>query len=76
MCVEQSNIEKGLDQWINSVLHIRGGLVAQKTENLPAGETEFHPQVGKISWRRAWQPPPAFVPGEVHGQRSLVGYSP
>ena len=26
--------------------------------------------------QRAWQPPPAFLPGESHGQRSLVGYSP
>ena len=27
-------------------------------------------------WRRARQPTPAFLPGESHGQRSLVGYSP
>ena len=27
------------------------------------------------SWRRAWQPTPEFLPGESHGQRSLVGYS-
>ena len=25
---------------------------------------------------RAWQPTPVFMPGESHGQRSLVGYSP
>ena len=31
--------------------------------------------VRKISWRRAWQPTPVFLPGESHGQRSLVGYS-
>jgi len=31
---------------------------------------------GKIPWRRAWQPTPVFLPGESHGQRSLVGYSP
>ena len=30
----------------------------------------FDPWVGKIPWRRAWQ----FMPGESHGQRSLVGY--
>ena len=36
----------------------------------------FHPWVGKIPWRRAWQPTPVFLPGESHGQRSLVGYSP
>ena len=26
-------------------------------------------------WRREWQPIPVFLPGESHGQRSLVGYS-
>ena len=31
----------------------------------------FDPWVGK-----PWQPPLAFLPGEAHGQRSLVGYSP
>ena len=36
----------------------------------------FHPWVGKIPWRRAWQPTPVFLPGESHGQRSLAGYSP
>jgi len=32
--------------------------------------------VGKIPWRRAWQPTPVFLPGKPHGQRSLAGYSP
>ena len=32
--------------------------------------------MGKIPWRRKWQPTPVFLPGESHGQRSLVGYSP
>ena len=36
----------------------------------------FNPWVGKIPWRRAWQPTPVFLPGESHGQRNLVGYSP
>ena len=36
----------------------------------------FNPWVGKIPWRRAWQPIPVFMPGESHGQRSLAGYSP
>ena len=31
------------------------------------------PWVGKIPWRRKWQPTPAFLPGKSHGQRSLVG---
>jgi len=36
----------------------------------------FDPWVGKIPWKRAWQPIPEFLPGESHGQRRLAGYSP
>ena len=36
----------------------------------------FHPWIGKIPWRHTWQPTPVFLPGESHGQRSLVGYIP
>ena len=36
----------------------------------------FHPWVGKIPWRRKWQPTPVLLPGKCHGQRSLMGYSP
>ena len=36
----------------------------------------FDPWVGKIPWRREWLPTPVFLPGESHGQRSLVDYSP
>ena len=36
----------------------------------------FDPWVGKIPWRREWQPTPVFLPGESYGQRRLVGYSP
>ena len=32
--------------------------------------------VGKIPWRRKWQPALVFLPEKVHGQRSLMGYSP
>ena len=35
----------------------------------------FDPWVGKIPWRRTWQPTPVFLPGESHEQGSLVGYS-
>ena len=36
---------------------------------------KFNPWVGKIPWRRKRPPTPASLPGESHGQRSLVGYS-
>ena len=35
----------------------------------------FNPWVRKTPWRRAWQPTPLFLPGEFHGQKSLVGYN-
>ena len=36
----------------------------------------FHPWIGKVPWKRKWQPTPVFLPGKSHGQRSLAGYSP
>ena len=32
----------------------------------------FDPWVGKIPWRRKWQPIPVLLPREFHGQRSLA----
>ena len=37
---------------------------------------EFDSWVGKIPWRRKWQPIPVFLPEESDGQRSLEDYSP
>ena len=36
----------------------------------------FDPWVWKIPWRRTWKSTPVFLPGETHGQRSPVCYSP
>ena len=36
----------------------------------------FDPWVGKIPWRREWQPTPIILPVNSHGQKSLVGYTP
>ena len=56
------------------------GRASQVVKNLPANAGDmryrFDLWVGKIPWRRAWQPTAVFLPGESHGQRSLVGYSP
>ena len=41
-----------------------------------AGDLGSIPGVRKIPWRRQWQPTPVFWPGEFHGERSLVGFSP
>ena len=44
--------------------------------HLPSRRLRFIPWVGKIPWRRTWQPTPVFLPGKFHGQRSLRGCSP
>ena len=45
------------------------------TIHLQWGRPGFNPCVGKIPWRKVWQPTPVFLPGESHGQRSLAGQS-
>ena len=68
--------------WILSLSEwgLPGGSVAK---NLPiSAETQetwvsgFDPWVGKVLWRRKWQPTPVFLPGKSHGRRNIVGYSP
>jgi len=43
----------------------------QKRIHLPM--KEFDPWIRKIPWRMEWLPAPVFLPGEFHGQGSLVG---
>ena len=63
---ESSKITEGLmAQWLRIRLQCRS-----------LRRHRFNPWVGKMPWRRRWQPSPAFLPGESHGQRSLAGYSP
>ena len=56
----------------------RTSLVAQMVKNfcMQFRRPGFNLWVGKISWRREWQPTPVLLPGESHGQRSLAGYKP
>ena len=39
-------------------------------------ETQGQSLGWKILWKREWQTTPVLLPGEFHGQRSLMGYSP
>jgi len=43
---------------------------------LQCGRLGLNPWVGKIPWRRKWQPTLVFLPGKSHGWRSLADYSP
>ena len=48
--------------------------VSDGKKRLPTMKPEFVPWVGKIPWRRKWQPTPVLLPGKSHGQRiSLPG---
>ena len=50
--------------------------VAQVVMNLSAKQATWVQSLDREDPRREWQPTPVFLPGESHGQRSLVGYSP
>ena len=39
------------------------------------GDLGFDCWVGKIPWRRERLPTPVYLPGELLGQRNLMGYS-
>ena len=67
-------------QWLRLHTSNAGGvglILAQTVKNgLQCRRHMFNPWVGKIPWRREWQPTPVFLLGDFHGQRSLAGYSP
>ena len=52
-------------------------LVAQKVKHLPAMRETWVQSLGREDpLAKKWQPTPLLLPGESHGWRSLVGYSP
>ena len=50
-------------------------VMVQMVKN-PCAVRETHPWLRKMPRRREWLTTPESLPGESHGQRSLVGYSP
>ena len=48
----------------------------QESVCLQCGRPRFNPWVGRIPWRREWQPTAVLLPGKFRGLRSLVGDSP
>ena len=79
-CFSSSNILPHLPcqcplVWLPPSMGFPGGSDG-KVSTYNARRPRFNPWVRKILWRRKWQPTPVLLPGESHGQRSLVGYSP
>ena len=62
---QQQQKHTGLPRWL------RG-----KESTCQWGRCGFDPWVGKIPWKRKWQPTLVFLLGKSHGERNLVGYSP
>ena len=59
------------------ILQTVASQVAQTVKNLPAmQETCVRFLDRQELLEKGMQPTPVFLPGEFHGQRSLVGYSP
>ena len=59
----------------NLVYHKRDpGSSGGKESTCNIVDPDLIPGLGKIPWRREWQPTPVFLSGEFHGQRSLAGY--
>ena len=54
----------------------QGGASGKEPARQYRRHTGLIPERGKIPWRRKCQPTPVFLPGESHGQRSLMSYSP
>ena len=61
---------------LENPLDRRASLVAQMVKCQQCRRPGFDPWVGKIPWRRKWQPTAVFLPGKSHGWRSLAVYSP
>ena len=58
-------------------MHARASLVTQRLKRLPAMWETWVQSLGREDpWRRERLLTAEFLPGEFHGQKSLVGYSP
>ena len=78
-CLVKLTTEKNLEIYIYNnfyVLYVGfpGGSMVKKTP-ANAGEMSLIPGSGRFPGREHGNPP-VFLPGESHGERSLVGYSP
>ena len=74
-CLKESQwVSSLVIQWLRFRLPVQGVQVWSLVRKL-LKRCGFDPWLGKIPWRRAWQPTEIFLPGESHGQRRLEGYS-
>ena len=58
----------------SSMFYLGPSQVALVVKNMPASAKDL--RVGKMPWRRAWQPTLVFLPGESQRPRMLPDYGP
>ena len=63
------------DAWLKGRADGFPGGTDSKESNRHAGDPGSIPGLGKISWRREWQPTPVLPLRESQGQRNLASYS-
>ena len=54
---------------------IAAAMLPKNTQSENYRKTDSHPGL-EGTWRTERLPTPVFLPGELHGQRNLVGYGP
>ena len=75
-------VEKNITIIVHLINEEQGFPVGSVVKNLPGLQIvecrrpSVRLWVRKVPRRREWQPTPVFLPGEFHGQSSLMGYSP
>ena len=67
-----------LTKWtfVDKVMSLLFNMLSRLIVSLVAQRPGFDPWVGKIPWRKKWQPTSVLLPGKSHGWRSLAGYNP
>ena len=75
--LSDNKMNRASNKGVMDVDILRASLVAQRVKRLPAmRETWVQSLRWEDPWRRKWHPTPVLLPGESHGWRILVGYSP
>ena len=78
-CLSHQGSPNKYGSWLWKVLQFASDFPGGSDGKASAYNAErpgFDPCVGRILWRRNWQPAPVLSPGKSHGRKSLVGYSP
>ena len=65
-------------KWLHFPVGFPGGSVGKESacNAGDTGDASLILESGRFPWRKKWQPAPVFLPGESHGQRGLMGYTP